>query len=426
MKSGFRWVVMGMIAVATVINYIDRNALAVMWPDISEDIGATKEQYALLVTCFMVSYAFGQSLFGRIFDWIGTRMGFVVSIVGWSISIALHAVANTILSFGIFRAMLGVSEAGAWPGSAKAAAEWFPIRERAFAMGIFNAGASIGGIVSAPLIAVLWAQFDWKGTFLLIGLLGVIWVVPWIILLKANPEKHPWVTETERQHIVSGRTLPGAASADDYAPTMRQLLRHKQSYAVILGRFFLDPIWFLFLTWLPLYLNETFDFDVKQIGLFGWVPFVGAMLGALIGGWFSGRLIHSGWSVTRARRTAITIGGAIMLPSLLLTTQADDPLQAVLTIAVVLFGFQFTIGNIQTLPSDFFGGKGVGSLAGMGGTAAITGVLIVTWLVPVMTKVSYAPVFILAAVLVPLSVACVWFFGGRIEPVRNPASSDRS
>jgi ACS family hexuronate transporter-like MFS transporter len=144
------------------------------------------------------------------------------------------------------------------------------------------------------------------------------------------------------------------------------------------------------------------------------------MLGSLMGGWLSGVLIRKGWNVTRARRFVITLGGAIMLPSLLFTTQADDPLQAVLTIAVVLFGFQFTIGNIQTLPSDFFTGKGVGSLAGIGGTAAITGVLIVTWLVPAMTRVSYTPIFILAAMLVPLSVAAVWIFGGRIEPVRGP------
>lgn len=203
-------------------------------------------------------------------------------------------------------------------------------------------------------------------------------------------------------------------------PTIRQLLRHRQSWSVILGRFFLDPIWFLFLSWLPIYLAETFGFDVKQIGLFGWVPFVGAMLGSLAGGWFSGRLIGSGMSVTRARRTAITLGGAIMLSSLLLTTQADDPLQAVLTIAVVLFGFQFTIDNIQTLPSDFFAGKGVGSLAGIGGTAAITGVLIVTWLVPVMTKVSYTPIFILAAVLVPLSVLSVWLLGAGSNPCASP------
>jgi ACS family hexuronate transporter-like MFS transporter len=358
-----------------------------------------------------------------VFDWIGTRLGFAVSIIGWSASIALHALANSVLSFGIFRALLGVSEAGAWPGSAKAAAEWFPVRERALAMGIFNAGASTGGIVSAPLIAFLFLTLDWKGTFLLIGALGILWVIPWFFLYKAGPEAHPWVNQEERDHIVADRTKAGAA-VNDYAPTMREILSERKSWAVILGRFFLDPIWFLFLSWLPIYLAETFGFDVKQIGLFGWVPFVGAMLGSLIGGWFSGKLIHRGFSVTRARRTAITLGGAIMLPALLMTTQADDPLQAVLTIAVVLFGFQFTIGNIQTLPSDFFAGKGVGSLAGIGGTAAITGVLIVTWLVPVMTKTSYTPIFILAAVLVPLSVLSVWILGGRIEPVRKPGSSE--
>jgi ACS family hexuronate transporter-like MFS transporter len=254
--SGFRWVVIGLIAVATVINYIDRNALAVMWPEISKDIGATKEDYALLVTFFMVSYAIGQSLFGRIFDWIGTRMGFVVSIVAWSISIALHSVASSIASFAVFRAMLGVSEAGAWPGSAKAAAEWFPVRERAFAMGIFNAGASTGAIVSAPLIAYLYLLLDWKLTFLVIGFLGALWLIPWFFLYKAGPDAHPWVNEAEREHILSSQAAARAAGVEGYAPTMGQILRHRQSWSVILGRFFLDPIWFLFLSWLPIYLSR--------------------------------------------------------------------------------------------------------------------------------------------------------------------------
>jgi MFS transporter, ACS family, hexuronate transporter len=405
-KGRFRWCVIALIALATVINYIDRNALAVMWPEVSKEIGATKEDYALLVTIFMIFYAFGQSIFGRIFDAIGTRMGFTISIVIWSLSIAAHALVRSMPLLIVLRATLGVSEAGNWPGAAKANALWFPSRERALAQGIFNAGASLGGIVSAPLIALLFVQFGWHGTFLL---------VPWLWFYKADPEKHPGLSEEEREYILTGRTEAGRDEGRRIP--LGELLRYRQSWGVILSRFFLDPVWWLFVSWLPIYLAETFGFDVKQIGLFAWVPFVGAMFGSLFGGWLAGRIIGGGGSVHRARITTIGIGCAIMLPSLLFTIGASEPLNAVLLIACILFGFQMAIGNIQTLPSDYFGGGAVGSLAGISGTAAVVGTLITTWLVPVLTTTSYAPIFALSAAIVPISFLCFWLVGGRVAPV---------
>ncbi len=387
MKSGLRWWVIGLIALATVINYIDRNALAVMWPEVSKDIGADKADYALLVTVFMVAYAFGQALFGRLFDVIGTRMGFAVSIVVWSVSIGLHSVARGLGLFALLRVTLGIGEAGNWPGAAKANALWFPARERAFAQGIFNAGASLGGIISAPFVALLFVGFGWQATFLIIASFGFLWLLPWLWLYRSDPAAHPWLSENERAHILGAGPddIAATASVTGYSPGFAQMLGHKQSWSVIVSRFFLDPIWWLFVSWLPIYLAETFGFDVKQIGYFAWVPFVGAMLGSLSGGWFSGALIGRGVSALNARRVAITIGGAIMLPALLLTMQAADPLYAVLLIAVVLFGFQVAINNIQTLPSDYYGGGTVGSLAGISGTAAVAGTLITTWLVPELT-----------------------------------------
>lgn len=418
-RSGLRWGVIGLIAVATVINYIDRNALAVMWPEVSKDIGATKEDYALLVTIFMIFYALGQSVFGRLFDVIGTRLGFVISIAVWSASIAAHALVNSLVLLGVLRGTLGISEAANWPGAAKANALWFPARERAFAQGIFNAGASIGAIVSAPLVALLFTAFDWRLTFVIVGLLGIVWLVPWLWYYKADPDRHPWLSEEERRHILDGGGA-GEPGTPVMAGTMSwgELVRHKESWGVILGRFFLDPIWWLFVSWLPIYLSETFGFNVAQIGLFAWVPFVGAMLGALAGGWMSGRLIKSGWDPATARKTVVTLGAIIMMPALLLTMDADDPLYAVLLIAVILFGFQAAIGNIQTLPSDYLGGGAVASLAGLSGTAAVAGTLITTWLVPAMTEVSYAPIFALAAALVPLATVAVWLLGRR---TRGPA-----
>ena len=425
MKSGFRWWIIGLIAIATVVNYIDRNALAVMWPEIAPEVGATKEDYALLVTIFMIFYALGQFVFGKLFDAIGVRLGFAVSIGLWSISIMLHALASSVMSFSVFRAMLGISEAGAWPGAVKANAEWFPAKERALAQGIFNAGASVGAIVSAPLIALIFLWLGWKGTFLLVGVLGFVWLLPWLVIYRAGPDRHPWVGAAERALILEKPQAhgPDEAVAPAYAPTMTQMLTHRQSWGVILSRFFLDPIWWLFVSWLPIYLAETFDFDIKQIGIFAWVPYVGAMIGSMAGGWLSGRLIKAGRSPGMARKLTATLGGVIMTPCLVAAPNMTDPTLAVLVIAGVLFGFQVAIGNIQTIPGDLFDGRSVGSLAGVGGMAAVAGTLITTWLVPVMTKVSYGPIFILVAALVPLSILSLWFVTGRIAPVQAAASN---
>lgn len=424
MKSKLRWVIIGLIAIATVINYIDRNALAVMWPEIAPEIGATKEDYALLVTIFMVFYALGQFVFGKLFDRIGVRMGFALSIGVWSISIALHALATSILSFSIFRAMLGISEAGAWPGAVKANAEWFPPAERAFAQGIFNAGASIGAIISAPLIALLFLTLGWKGTFILVGVLGFLWLLPWLVIYRASPYQVAMKAAAERALERPAAAQPTEAPlAPAYVPTTAQMLGHRQSWGVILTRFFLDPIWWLFVSWLPIYLAETFGFDIKQIGIFAWVPYVGAMIGSLFGGWLSGWFIGSGRSVNFARKVSVTLGGLVMTPCLIIAPNITDPTIAVLVIAGVLFGFQVAIGNIQTIPGDLFDGRSVGSLAGVGGMAAVAGTLITTWLVPAMTKVSYGPIFILVAALVPLSLLSLWFLTGRIAPVEPLPSS---
>lgn len=419
-RSAVRWLIVALIAVATVINYIDRNALAVMWPEISRQVGATKDDYALLVTVFMLFYAAGQFVFGRLFDIIGTRLGFALSIAVWSVSIALHAATHSILSFSLVRALLGISEAGAWPGAVKANAEWFPARERALAQGIFNAGASLGAIISAPAIALLFLWLGWRGTFVLVGAIGFVWLLPWLFVYRAGPDRHPWVSAAERALILDAPADASTSAAPAYRPTLRQLMSHRQSWGIVVARFFIDPIWWLFVSWLPIYLAETFGFDIKQIGIFAWVPFVGAMLGSLSGGWLSGRLIQAGWSVDRARKWAITAGGVVMAPALLGAVLATDPVWAVLTIAAVLFGFQVAIGNIQTLPGDLFDGKSVGSLAGIGGLAAVAGTLITTWLVPVMTKTSYAPIFILVAALVPLSLIAVWWLTGPIVKLDGP------
>jgi ACS family hexuronate transporter-like MFS transporter len=244
-------------------------------------------------------------------------------------------------------------------------------------------------------------------------------LLPWLVIYKAPPERHPWLSAEEREYILSGQKADTVAVQGEgtAAPGLLEMLRYRQSWSVIASRFFLDPVWWLFVSWLPIYLADRFGFDVRQIGLYAWVPYVGAAVGALFGGWLAGALLKKGWTVNATRKLTITLGGVIMLPTLLATTVASTPLVAVLLMAVILFGFQVAIGNIQTLPSDFFAGKSVGSLAGVGGTAAIAGVIITTQMVPRITADSYVPFFVLGALLVPLAVLSVWGFGGEIKPV---------
>lgn len=418
-KNRLRWMIVSLVALATIINYIDRGALGFLWPEISEDLGLSKNDYAIILNVFTFAYAFGQTLFGKIFDWIGTRLGFILSITVWSAATMLHAVASGLGSFAVFRGLLGVSEAGNWPGATKANAEWFPIKERAFAQGIFNSGAAIGGIISAPVVAYLFVFFDsWRATFIAVGAIGFLWLIPWLILYKSGPDKHPWLSSEERDYILTGQRNKDTNEVATYAPSSGEILSRRESWGVILASFFLDPIWWLFVGWLPLYLAETYGFGVKEIGLYAWVPYVGAMFGAWFGGLLAQNRIAAGWSVNKVRKFVIGLGGLIMLVSLLMTIKAATPLMAVLLMAAILFGFQTSVGNIQTLPSDLYSGKSVGSLAGFAGTAAKLAVVFLNFLIPVITKDSYAPAFIVGAALAILSVLSVWVLCGRIQPLQ--------
>lgn len=427
--KNLRWWVVTLIALATVINYIDRQSLNVLWPAISADLypdktaDERKEIYALISVVFVFSYAFGQAIFGKIFDWVGTRVGFALSIGLWSIATALHAFAKGVVSFSIFRAILGVAEAGNWPGATKGNAEWFPTKERALAQGIFNSGAAIGGIISIPLIAFLSIYFSWKLIFIIVGLCGLLWLIPWWVLVKSPPKSHPWITDDERQYILSGQKnqdLDGDGKFDEgYNPSTTQLLSHKQSWGVIVASAAIDPIWWLFVFWIPIYLSEVYGMDVKTIGIYGWVPYVGAMLGAWFGGLFAQNRIKAGWSVDRTRKITITLGCLIMLPTLLAMANPGAPVNAVLLMAVILFGFQTAIGNVQTLPSDFFGGKTVGTLAGIAGMAAKLGAVALTSLVPWLTSGgNYAPAFVIGAALAVIAMASIWILCPRIEPLK--------
>lgn len=426
--KNLRWWVIALVALATVVNYIDRQSLSVLWPFMGKEIypektdAELKEVYGIISIVFLFSYAFGQALFGKIFDWVGTRMGFVLSIGIWSLATIMHAFAQGILTFSIFRSILGISEAGNWPGAAKANAEWFPTRERALAQGIFNSGAAIGGIVSIPLIAYLALFFSWQAIFVIVGCTGLLWLIPWLIVVKSPPGSHPWITEEEREYILTGQKnevkCENGNTAPEYTPTTGQLLSHKQSWGVIIATAAIDPIWWLFIVWIPTYLVEVYQMDVKGLAIYGWVPYVGAMLGAWFGGLLAQNRLKAGWTVNKTRKLVITMGCLIMLPALLMLSDPGGEVAAVLIMATILFGFQTSIGNVQTLPSDLFGGKSVGTLSGFAGMAAKLAAGVLIYLVPSLTADgNYTVVFVIGAALAILAMASIWILCPKIEPV---------
>ena len=426
--KNLRWWVIALIALATVINYIDRSALSVLWPDIVEELFPDesalerKQIYATISIVFVFSYAFGQAIFGKIFDWIGTRIGFVISIGVWSLATVAHAFAQGLLTFSIFRAVLGLAAAGNWPGATKGNAEWFPTKERALAQGIFNSGAAIGGIIAIPLIAYLTVFFSWKMVFVIIGLTGLLWLIPWLVLVKAPPGSHPWITAEEKEYILTGqkRVEEDGHEVEEYNPGTAELLSRKQSWGVIIASAAIDPIWWLFVFWIPIYLNEVYQMDVKSIGIYGWVPYVGAMFGAWFGGLLAQNRIKAGWTTNKTRKFVITLGCLIMLPSLLAMSSPGSPVTAVIIMAVILFGFQTAIGNVQTLPSDLLGKKSVGTLAGFAGMAAKLGAVGLTALVPILTADgNYTPAFVIGASLSIIAMAAVWILIPKVEPLKK-------
>jgi ACS family hexuronate transporter-like MFS transporter len=259
--------------------------------------------------------------------------------------------------------------------------------------------------------------------FVIVGLTGLLWLIPWLILVKSPPKSHPWITEEERQYILSGQKnqdLDSDGEFDDgYNPSTAELLSHKQSWGVIIASAAIDPIWWLFVFWIPIYLSEVYGMDVKTIGIYGWVPYVGAMLGAWFGGLLAQNRLKGGWTVDKTRKFTISLGCLIMLPTLLAMANPGAPVNAVLLMAVILFGFQTAIGNVQTLPSDLFGGKTVGTLAGLAGMAAKLGAVALTALVPWLTAGgNYTPAFVIGAALAVIAMASIWILCPKIEPLK--------
>lgn len=430
---GVRWVIISLVFFATLINYIDRLTISVLAPKIMEAFKLSNTEFGAIATWFLLAYTVSQSASGKLYDKIGVKRGFTVSIVVWSLAGIATAWANGPKALSFCRFMLGLGEAGNWPGAAKTVSEWFPAKQRALGMAIFNSGAALGSVIAPPVIVGLYAYFgDWHEVFIVTGALGFVWLAMWLWAYD-SPENHRWLTDEEYRYIKADDEAPqtkpvieiaaetpsvepnAVVAVDSEDVSWFRLLSFRQTWGIILARFLVDPIWWLYITWLPLFLHSVHGFDLKQIGLFAWVPYVAADAGSLFGGWLSGHLIGRGWSANAARKAVIAFA-ALLMPAGILAAYSADAMTALALVAVVLFGFQVWINNVQTLPSDFFPSNAVGSVAGLGGTGAGIGSMIFIFTTGwVVDHFSYTPILVAAGLLAPIGTIVLFSVAGNIK-----------
>jgi ACS family hexuronate transporter-like MFS transporter len=386
--------------------------LGVLAPDLQQRLGWNELEYGYIVTAFQGAYAIGLLCAGAIIDRIGTRIGYALAIAVWSVAAMSHALATTALGFGIARFALGLGESGNFPAAIKTVAEWFPRRERAFATGIFNSGANVGAIVApltVPFIATYWG---WQVAFLFTGILSATWLVAWLVSYRA-PEQHPKLSTAELAYIRSDAEEPA-----ERVPWAR-LLGHRQTWAFITAKFMTDPIWWFFLFWLPKFLHEKHGLTLTGLGAPLVVIYVMADVGSIAGGWIAGRFIKRGWTVNRARKSAMLICALAVLP-IVAVSQVANLWLAVLLIGLATAGHQGWSANVFTLTSDMFPRRAVGSVVGIGGFGgAVGGMLIATFTGFLLQSTgSYVPVFMMAGSAYLLALGLIQTLVPRLEPAR--------
>jgi MFS transporter, ACS family, hexuronate transporter len=390
--------------------------LSVLAPTIREEFGMSNVAYSRVATTFLLGYTISQALSGRVLDRIGTRAGFMLFVGIWTIASMLHATARNVFQLSAFRFILGLGEAGNWPGAAKAVAEWFPIRERAFAMAIFNSGSALGAVVAPPLIVWVAAEFGWRKSFFVGAILSSALMTLWFLFFR-TPAEHPRLSAAERDYIVAGQAEGTAGDTPTRRPWLT-LFRHRQVWAVIAARFFTDPIWWFLITWLPNYLRTERGFTMAQIGLLAWIPFLFADVGNLVGGGASSLLIRRGWSVDRARKAVLLASAALIPLGVAVIVSGASDAVVIAAISLIAFAFQSWIVNIHTIPSDTFPKQDVGSVFGIGGMAAgiasMSFTLLVGWIVD---RYSYASVYVMVGLMAPLAAILFLLVMRRLERV---------
>jgi ACS family hexuronate transporter-like MFS transporter len=397
----FRWRICGLLFAATTINYIDRQVLGVLAPDLGRIIGWNEIEYGYIVTAFQAAYAIGLVCAGAVIDRLGTRIGYALAISIWSLAAMSHALATTALGFGISRFFLGLGEAGNFPAAVKTVAEWFPHRERALATGIFNAGTSVGAVLAPLLVPIIALVWGWRAAFVCTGVLSATWLLVWLKVYRP----------ADRNNV------DDPAGARGTAPRWTELLRCRQTWAFVAGKVITDPSWWFFIFWLPKFLNHEYGLSLTQLGPPLIVIYVMSDAGSIVGGWLAARFIKRGWSVNRARKTTMFLCAVAVLP-IIVASQAHNLWLAVGLIGLATAAHQGWSCNLFTLPSDLFPQRAVASVVGLGGLGgAISGMLISTVIgFLLQTTGSYIPVFIMAGSAYLLALAVIHGVAPRLEP----------
>lgn len=407
-----RWSVLALLFAITVINFVDRQSLSVVAPILRERLNLSNTDYGIIVSCFMFGMMAGEFPMGWLMDRRGVRFGLSFAVGWWSLANLLHAFGRSMLHFGALRFWLGTGECGNYSGGLKVVSQWFPARERALAVGIFNSGSMIGSIIAPPLLVWLTLSFGWRSAFLLPSMLGFLWVIGWRVFYRA-PQDHRWLTAAEREYIQEGKE-----AADVPAPANMVLLRKRQAWALMLCRFLVGPVVQFYIYWLPEYLYRERGLSLKVIGMFAWVPFLCGDVGSVTGGWAAGMLIRRGFSVAAARAVTMTIGGAACLLSIAVALASSAP-AAMAWICVVLAGHTFLSANMFAAISDMFPNSGVGRVTALTGVAGgFSGMLFPLLTGFLVDHFSYIPVFSIAAVMPLAGVAALFLLSGKLTPAK--------
>lgn len=408
--KNLRWWIIGTIFLATTINYIDRQALSVAAPYIREDLGLSNEDYGWIVSAFLLAYAIMQMVSGRVIDVIGTKRGFSIAVVWWSIANMLHAFGRGLYSLSAFRFLLGIGEAANYPAAMKAIAEWFPKMERSKAVGILNMGPGMGAIIAPPLMAALIIAIGWKMAFVITGAIGYLWLFLWRWIYY-SPTQHPRISPAEKAYILESRETEEEAGSLSWW----SFFQHREVWGLALSRFISDGAFYFFVFWLPSYLTDVKGFNLVQIGLFAWIPFLMADVGSFLGGWTGEKLMKGGRSLDASRKWVIWLGAIFVVP-VLGCLYVDSPYVAIALISFALFATQFKQSALFTLPIDLFPAREAASVWGISGSAGSFGAMLFTPLIGWMIDtISYSPVFVIVSFLHILSALFVMIFIPRIR-----------
>jgi MFS transporter, ACS family, hexuronate transporter len=404
---GFRYVVAGMLFLATTINYTDRLMLAVVSPHVRAELGVSEQDYGQILFWFMAAYAIMYAASGPLADRLGTRRGFVLFVSVWSAAAMGHAFAVGKWSLTLWRFLLGLGQPGNWPAAAKAVAEWFPPDQRALGVGIFNAGSSMGGVVAPIVVVSLTLAFGWRTAFFITGATGFLWLILWLLLYQP-PHRSAHITDREWRYL-KDKVRPPEEAAPARTPRgdWLRVLRMPECYSLVAARFFTDPVIYFVIFWLPEYLTKERGFDLSMIGKYAWTPFVFGQVGWLLGGWFSGHLMRRGWPLPRARRFVL-FAAASMTPLSIMAPFVSEAWMALALTWVITFAHSAWCSSLLTLPTDLFPGPRVGTatgLSGMGG--AVGGMLANLGTGYVVQAFSYRPIFIVAGLMHPLGALIV-------------------